>query len=295
MKKYGLFLLFFILSVNFCAAQEYIPILKEGSFWVIKESSLSGNTICSEYRKVQVDGDTVINGVTYKKLKSAPLRDQNGEIYCIEPPLFLDANEFTPITTYYLREDVDEKRLYILSEYNSGTWDEYTLCDFNLEVGDQMVNYFAPVDGIDLFVDTIQMTSDNRTQYTMSDGSAYIEGIGKVEGNSQIYLSTVDGISYEVACHGNNEGSSSCASVLSTTDELIPQISIYPNPTSDKIYFTNLENSSFKLYSILGKEMRFQFSSENQSMDLSHLRNGVYFLEVLGDNNNKQVLKIFKN
>ncbi len=295
MKKYGLFLLFFTLSIHFCAAQEYVPILKEGAFWVIKESSYTGYSVCSEYDKVQVDGDTIINGVTYKKLKSAPLRDQNGETYCIEPPLFLDANEFTPITTYYLREDVDEKRLYILSEYNSGTWDEYTLCDFNLEVGDEMVNYYAPLDEVDLFVDDIQTTSDNRKQYTMSDGSKYTEGIGKLEGNFHIYHSLVDGIWYEVACHGNDEDSSSCASVLSTTNELIPEIKIYPNPTSDKIYFTNLENNTFKLYSILGKEMRFQFSPENQSMDISHLRNGVYFLEILSANKVKQVLKVLKN
>lgn len=287
-----LIVLFVGLSI---AAQEYIPILKEGSFWVMKESWLSGNVVCSEYSKVQVDGDTVINGVTYKKLKSAPLRDQNGETYCIEPPLFLDESEFTPITTYFLREDVDEKRLYIYTEYPSETWGEFTVCDFSLEVGDQMVNYFAPIDGIDLFVETIQTTSDNRTQYIMDDGSAYTEGIGKVEGNSQIYLSTVHGISYEVACHGNDEGADSCTGVLSTTSELLPEIKIYPNPTSDKIYFTNLENNSFKLYSILGKEMSFQFSAENQSLDISHLRNGVYILEVWGENNKKRVLKFIKN
>lgn len=294
MKKLAIILMTFFLSGS-SYAQDYDPILKGGSFWDIKESWWTGYAVCSEYNRVQVDGDTIINGVTYKKLKSAPLQDQNGETYCIEEPLFIDNNDFTPITDYFLREDVDEKRLYILTEYHSGMLEEFTVCDFSLEVGDEMVNYYAPLDNIDLFVDVIETTSDNRKKYIMSDGSSYVEGIGKSEGNSQFYYSTVDGISYEVNCFGDDSSYNSCAEVLSIEDEKLAQIKIFPNPTSDKISFTNLENNTFKLYSILGKEMSVQFSSENQEMDISHLRAGIYLLEIRGINHSKRVLKILKN
>ena len=42
------------------------------------------------------------------------------------------------------------------------------------------------------------------------------------------------------------------------------------------------------------KKMHFQFSPENQEMDISHLEQGVYILEIRGKNLSKRLVKIIK-
>ncbi|MBL7895742.1 MAG: SBBP repeat-containing protein [Bacteroidia bacterium] len=61
-------------------------------------------------------------------------------------------------------------------------------------------------------------------------------------------------------------------------------ISIYPNPTNDKVYFFNKEEliQSFKLLNSIGQclieKTNIQF--HNVTLDLSDYQNGIYFLEV---------------
>ncbi|MDR1682019.1 MAG: T9SS type A sorting domain-containing protein [Candidatus Symbiothrix sp.] len=64
-------------------------------------------------------------------------------------------------------------------------------------------------------------------------------------------------------------------------------IGIYPNPTTGKISVNNkAENSTLRIYDITGNE---RLKSNESTLDISHLANGVYFVKVAG-----RVTKIVK-
>lgn len=71
---------------------------------------------------------------------------------------------------------------------------------------------------------------------------------------------------------------------VSLPDESINKLQVYPNPTKDKIYFQlmeNLELSSIKIYNLLGQEVMdgTKEGSQNKTLDVSTLSNGVYLVK----------------
>lgn len=301
MKKISfLFILTFLLgaSVN---AQEYIPVIQEGSFWDV---IVTGPGECAPMTKYRIGNDFIHNGIVYKNIESAPIQSDSGDIHCPFGNLHVNEEDFQS-SNAYIREDIDEKKVYILV-WIENEYREFTMADFSLEVGDVMTNAFAPdihdPDGDlggDLMVVQIDVLSDGRKQFYLEDGrEMYVEGVGNFQGPTYMYRPYVlyeD--AHNISCYGNDDtDNSNCIpTVLSTDDYRLSQIKLFPNPTSDKIYFSNLGNNTFKLYSILGKEMPFTFLVENQSIDISHLRNGIYFLEIQGANQTKRTLKVLKN
>lgn len=291
MKKLSILSILLLFFSSLSYAQSYEPIIKEGSFWDIQEI---GSGACNIVVRTQIDGEITINGKVYKTLKRANLKNSDNTTSCLISPIHVDPNDFTSIENVYLREDVNDKKLYIYTNSITGNFEEYVVCDFNLEVGDQLLNYFGHITD-PLTLDSITVNTENRKVYHLSDGSSYIEGIGKTNGNLKDYYTTLDGITYSIYCWGNNQNQNGCAPVLSIEDYQLSQINVFPNPTSDKISLTNLENNSFKLFSILGNEISFQFSKENQEIDLSHLNQGIYFLKIQGGNGAKRIVKIIRN
>lgn len=79
-------------------------------------------------------------------------------------------------------------------------------------------------------------------------------------------------------------------STLSTTfnDFEYSNLKIYPNPTSNYIYFNKLESQFIEIYNLLGKKIT-QKEIVNKSINISNLKPGVYFLKFLL--NNKFVTK----
>ncbi len=70
-----------------------------------------------------------------------------------------------------------------------------------------------------------------------------------------------------------------------TLDEsmLNSNLYLYPNPASDRIFVhtpTNLENRNIKIYSVLGNIVEIKKIDLQQSIDISTLKRGVYFLEL---------------
>ena len=77
--------------------------------------------------------------------------------------------------------------------------------------------------------------------------------------------------------------------------------SIHPNPTKGTVYLTtvnkNIQETSFTLYDITGRPIPVIFSSQNQyevTVDLSTLSAGLFFLELLNEDGEKQVLPVLK-
>lgn len=298
MKKYLLFLIFSSLFSLPSEGQDYDPFIKEGSFWDVYSRDSDG--FCDyNRRRYQVSSDTLINNRVYKKLKLFTIDGDPHPDWpdlCVLPPYYVDPGDFM-YDEKYIHEDVANQKVYIWARdaMNSDIFKEYTLYDFDVEVGDIIANsYFNFGEGME--VTAVETNTEGRKEISVvSTISQYVEGIGSSEGVFNNDITVRAGTTHGLFCWGNNSNQNGCAEVLSVADEKLAQLKIFPNPTSGKISFTNLENNTFKLYSILGKEMNFQFSEENQEIDISHLKSGVYLLKIQGINDSQRVLKIIKN
>lgn len=93
-------------------SKEYQPILKEGSFWDI-ETIQQGFGGHNYLKRIQVDGEIEINNKRYTKLKQTTIIDSNKNTFNISPPYFINSSKFKKIKDICLREDVNEKILYI--------------------------------------------------------------------------------------------------------------------------------------------------------------------------------------
>ena len=86
---------------------------------------------------------------------------------------------------------------------------------------------------------------------------------------------------------------------LSIADQTsLSDIIVYPNPVSNRITIqipNHLLGTKGKIYSILGQEVSsFSLNEIQSSIDVSHFKNGIYFLNVAMENGFK-TFKIIKN
>lgn len=76
--------------------------------------------------------------------------------------------------------------------------------------------------------------------------------------------------------------------VVDVNTEVTPNISVYPNPASDIINVKYAENANITVINMLGEVVRtIENASANQTIDMSDLSNGTYFVRV-----NQEVFKI---
>jgi hypothetical protein len=83
-------------------------------------------------------------------------------------------------------------------------------------------------------------------------------------------------------------------SILSVTDNLFKNtILVYPNPTNSIIHISTIETSTqVFLYNAIGQMI---ISKNSNTMDISTLDKGVYFLKVELKNKEHETIKIIKN
>jgi len=72
-------------------------------------------------------------------------------------------------------------------------------------------------------------------------------------------------------------------------------ISLYPNPVSDKLYISGCNDATIDIYNISGKLlMTTQSESDKQVVDVSALDQGVYFIRIADTQNSIQSYKVIK-
>jgi hypothetical protein len=79
--------------------------------------------------------------------------------------------------------------------------------------------------------------------------------------------------------------------------EFQPKISAYPNPTEAKLQFhfsNNLTIEFLKVYNLSGQLVKLIENEEVNSIDLSNLSNGIYFIYLIDSNLNSTTFKIIK-
>ncbi len=70
---------------------------------------------------------------------------------------------------------------------------------------------------------------------------------------------------------------------LGVNDEKLLEISVYPNPTTDKIFISGIKNQAFvEIYSTVGRRILRTTLSNDTSVDLN-VASGIYFLKIVSD------------
>ena len=79
---------------------------------------------------------------------------------------------------------------------------------------------------------------------------------------------------------------------LGITTQNATEVRIYPNPTSDQLYFRGIrETTEMTVYNLLGKEIMTSNVQVGQSLDVGALNNGIYFLTLNGLNKTFKFVK----
>jgi hypothetical protein len=132
MKKYIVLIVSLLLSIHLNAQQQYKHCLDDG---IVRWSILAYEGADSGIQSTEISayGDTLINGLLYKKLfvdafdyLEAEESNTNWKNYT--PDLF------HPLKDFYIRESEDASQLYILNDN-----EEYLISDLNLQKGDEFL------------------------------------------------------------------------------------------------------------------------------------------------------------
>ena len=277
--------------VTFTLNAQYHPFLESGKTWRELVDDAFGNWYIDEY---QIETDTIINSVGYKKIEMVWSNDPN-----LNLPIYIGA----------AREDTVAKKVYI---YYANDTTERLLYDFDLSVGDQhtFVNCHAVLFGFNpgnFIVDSIGIYIDanglNRKVWYLNYSqngitSRIVEGVGSNTGL------------FTYSCHFNywkdlvcvHKDSAAlfvndmplanyCTPYISVGLEKINsddhEVSLYPNPSNNFIkidFLNNTELSEVKVCVInqLGSTIPLNTKIENNGLfiDINQLKNGIYYLSI---------------
>lgn len=85
----------------------------------------------------------------------------------------------------------------------------------------------------------------------------------------------------------------------SVNDVVANKLAVYPNPTKDILTIESLSAlRTYRIFDIQGKQITEKVLGNNDStinVDVSSFENGIYFIEVLSDNQQLSTFKIIKN
>lgn len=134
-----------------------------------------------------------------------------------------------------------------------------------------------PYPGYKVFPDA-EMTVD-----LADDQRVYISALDVVDGNSRFSNFY---IIYEVTAPAR----------LSTTDFSKDKFRVYPNPTSSVLKFkTDILGKQIKIYNLIGQLVFSKNFIDKNSTDISNLKNGMYILKIIENDNLLTTQKVIKN
>ncbi|MCW3083565.1 MAG: hypothetical protein JWP12_931 [Bacteroidetes bacterium] len=322
-----LLLFFFCFSLSFVKAQSsvYHSFPGAGALW--RENSGDYNCNCCRDYQVNIDGDTIISGTTYHKLKWAGIiydspnpatTGSSGSYWgCQLGSLYSYYYLHNSTSIYYpgaFREDVSNKKVYFIP---AGELTDTLLYDFNLSVGDTLPgSYTHPtivstdtVSSIDsVLIGSIYHKRFNISQ-TANPGPAYvsiIEGVGSTFGFLGILMPPFE-IQNVLDCFTDTTGiyttpGSFCTMLsvnISEPSEPEDNVFVYPNPGEGK-YKLNINGAAvtdavLEVKGLLGNTIITMKIKENVTeIDLTNQPKGIYFLRVSDSNGNSAVKKIVK-
>lgn len=139
---------------------------------------------------------------------------------------------------------------------------------------------------------TVQFTNEspNATQFlwNFGDGStSTLENPTHTYATNQSYTVTLT----TNAC-GNSTSTTKTIQLNELSNEAVwkKEVQLFPNPSTDQVYFTNLGFDSIELYDVLGRKMSIEINMENDviSLNIQSLSQGNYFVKLTKDQKTHQ-------
>lgn len=233
------------------------------------------------YSRYEVFGDTTFGGYIYKNVTCA---NSMGNSYpgnvTYGPSIFCFA----------YRNDIPNKKVYLYINL-SGQYKDTLWYDFNLNIGDTLkktfsINSFSDSRSIVTSIDSVLICGVHYKKFQFNcqgePGLDLIEGVGFIDN----FVGTTPMCPFEPV-YKYNTGFT--CTLLSGKDEISAstnQIELFPNPVLNNLQI-NYPKQSIALplkYSIVDCTGKVIFSGnlpENKSIDVSKLKNGLYFLRLL--------------
>ncbi|WP_306639700.1 hypothetical protein [Sanyastnella coralliicola] len=215
-----LFLSLLVLSLTISApAQEYVPFIStadSSDSWTEVNSCSDFQCFTTYTHGYTIDGDTVLNGVTYAKLMSLSVTIQGAV-----------SSEWCTIDTssyyyYYGGIREEDKRIYLKRTFE----EEYIVYDFNLNIGDTVPSP-AGIAGLEQWrviesIDEIEVNGTSRQRYQLTGNTYLVEGIGASSGLFNSVQPVQGDCWFEMICY-REEGeshhfTSNCGLSLSVDD-----------------------------------------------------------------------------
>ncbi|MCW3071834.1 MAG: hypothetical protein JWO44_1724 [Bacteroidetes bacterium] len=318
-----LLLLFFIGCLSNLGAQSWVyhPFPASDALW--RESSGDYPCNCCRDYQYSINGDTVIGGNTYHRLKwsgifyDSPNVPYVGGSYwgCASSPPPYMAYLNSTIASFYpgaFREDVANKRIYFIEPGNTT---DTLLYDFNLAVGDTLPDSYISdqsfYHNIVSSIDSVLVGGVYRKRFNINDGpSTYVslvEGVGSTFGflgalsppfESQSVLDCfklADTLAYQPS---GGLGCSSLALTVGRLNDLDQAVYVYPNPGTGnfKLSMSFLrEDMRVEARDVFGKLiLDTKIKNLSTEIDLGSQPAGVYFLKVSDAKGNSVTKKIVK-
>jgi len=263
--------------------QPYHPLVQEGKVWsdVFVEGPIWNYQFTTA--KTTLYGDTIINGVSYKKIyvsrKEYPKFPQDW------------------VLKGFIRED-ENKRVW---EKKNATTVETLLYDFSLQIGDTVpaeigFQEFPPIIVENITYKTMNNGAERKVLHLSSlcYGSPnhkefWIEGIGSSLGVLEpITGELIGGFTRLLCLHENEElifndnpWFGKCYLDNLGINAFDKQINIFPNPANNVIFIENTDNLDFYSISILniqGQTVR-EYDVTSTQLDVSDITSGIYFIK----------------
>ena len=272
-----LYILAFLLSSCSLFAQDYKPMAVEGAAWVYAEYYYDNPF----YFGHQIKGDSTINGLEYKVVYS--LYISRNDVDSID--YLLDT--FYPAA--FVRDDIQEKTVHIIytgylsppSNINCETYDpdsirEYTIYDFNVEIGDYDQNCDQNIG------DTlVNITETNAFGFEVLEFSYsrpefnVMEQIGTIGGfflPRYIGFTSAGGMELVSYCITDDVGCPYYLGPLSN-EEITKndQVKIFPNPSNTYFHLESEEDKiqSISIYTLTGQRIYYRSEINNISLDIN--------------------------
>ena len=315
-------LIFFVLffPAQFILAQSYTPFPTKNIIWKQDFTHKYGftNTNICQTISIEVVKDTLINSLSYHKLKLSTLKF-NGDF---NRPCTSGIQTFTERTFGYFRNDSINKKVWLrLPNTQSDTlW-----YDFNYSVGDTLRPTYAILPNqntsaralIITKIDSILLDNKMRMTYIINDSSCLsllnpiiglpypsqlIEGIGSTNGIITHHYDCNPIISNQLACVQINgqtiyPDSSSCILVTDINELNVKENSILlsPNPSNGRVFINNPKNYKGKIEVFdMSGILLLEFNTIPESITLPNHKNQ-FLIKIQTENNIIYTHKIILN
>lgn len=284
MTKTSILFLFCLCSFFQATTQvTYTPFEFERSSWNEQSYNI---WFSRSYYDVQVDGDTIIDNVSYYKLR------QEGLTYFYDDPSQIEISDSSSFDAYIgaIRE-TDEKQIEFLFPNNPSP---VIIYDFNITTGDTLAIFdrsLGEVTAVVAAMDTVDYCGTMRNRYTLNFPdwlpfpSFWIEGVGSSNGIIPTYELFESAVSLNCFSKENCD----CGQIINSINlrpGLRDEFKVYPNPVNQELSIqsnSGIPINTISIFNLYGQQV-FETKVNDTSINIScdFLAQGSYFLKLSG-------------